>query len=83
MSKLWLELGQGHMKHVEFGHFSDLEHFKLFNKYAVQNADSLGMNEVELQTLIDLWDGKLTDINSIGGVIDTIDEVLQSTSELF
>lgn len=80
---MWEDLGSKHVKHVEFGHFSDLEHFKLFNKYAVQNADSLGMNEVELYTLIALWDDKLTDINSVQGSIDTIDEVLESTAELF
>jgi len=33
---------------VEFGHFSKIEHFELFEKYAVENADSLGMNEVEM-----------------------------------
>jgi ADP-dependent phosphofructokinase/glucokinase len=36
------------MFHVEFGHFSSLDHFKLFEKYAVKNADSLGMNEQEI-----------------------------------
>jgi ADP-dependent phosphofructokinase/glucokinase len=65
MSVLWQDLGPKHVKHVEFGHFSDLQHFKLFNQYAVLNADSLGMNEVEMQTLIQLWDNKLLDINNI------------------
>lgn len=41
------------------------------------------MNEVELQTLIQLWDNKLTDINSIEGVVSSIDDVLQSTADLF
>ena len=34
--------------HVEFGHYSNFEHFELFVKYAAMNADSLGMNEVEM-----------------------------------
>jgi len=51
------------MFHVEFGHFSSIDHFQLFEKYAVRNADSLGMNEVELQVLIDFWNGDLEDIN--------------------
>lgn len=51
------------MYHVEFGHFSSLEHFSLFEKYAVKNADSLGMNEQEMQVLIDYWNGDLEDIN--------------------
>lgn len=48
---------------MEFGHYSNLEHFKLFDKYAVGNADSLGLNEVELEMLLDYWQGSLTDIN--------------------
>lgn len=51
------------MFHVEFGHFSNLDSFVLFEKYAVRNADSLGMNEVEMKLLLDYWDGSLTDIN--------------------
>jgi len=52
-----------HRIHVEFGHFSSLDHFGLFEKYAVRNADSLGMNEVELDLVLQYWDGKVTDIN--------------------
>ncbi len=47
------------MIHVEFGHFSNIEIFKLFDKFAVQNADSLGMNEVEMKLILDLWKGEL------------------------
>ena len=36
----------------------------MFEKYAVRNADSLGMNEVELQMLLELWSGELDDINA-------------------
>lgn len=43
------------MFHVELAHFSSFDHFKLFEKYAVRNADSLGMNEVEMQMLLDYW----------------------------
>ena len=71
MSQLWFDTrqdglgpeGQRHVFHVEFGHFSSLEHFKLFEKFAVKNADSLGMNEVEMQMLLDYWTGELIDIN--------------------
>jgi len=56
MAQLWFEThqydrgpnGERHVYHVEFGHYSNLEHFKLFEQYAVRNADSLGLNEVEL-----------------------------------
>ena len=55
MRDVWLDTkdkkgpkGQSHMYHVEFGHYSSLEHFSIFEKYAVKNADSLGMNEIEL-----------------------------------
>jgi ADP-dependent phosphofructokinase/glucokinase len=53
-----------HRIHAEFGHFSSLEIFSLFEKYAVRNADSLGLNEVELQLMLDYWNGKVTDINA-------------------
>jgi len=43
------------MIHVEFGHFSDMAHFKLFETYAVKNADSLGMNEIEIKMLLKEW----------------------------
>ena len=33
------------MIHVEFAHFSSLDFFRIFEQYAVKNADSLGMNE--------------------------------------
>ena len=49
--------------HAEFCHFSSLEIFSLFEQYVVRNADSLGMNEVELQLMLDYWAGKVTDIN--------------------
>lgn len=47
------------MIHVEFAHFSNLDFFRLFERYAVTHADSLGMNEQELILLIDYWEGKL------------------------
>lgn len=34
-----------HIIHVEFADFSNIKFFSLFEKYAVRNADSLGMNE--------------------------------------
>ena len=71
MAQLWQETrqdelsakGERHVYHVEFGHYSNLEHFKLFERYAVSNADSLGMNEVEMQMLLEYWQDELTDIN--------------------
>ena len=63
MASLWFEAkqdgpgpdGQKNVFHVELAHFSSFDHFKLFEKYAVRNADSLGMNEVEMQMLLDYW----------------------------
>ena len=52
------------MIHVEFGHFSNQEIFELFDKYAVRNADSLGMNEVEMKLLIDAWTNESRFINT-------------------
>lgn len=43
------------MIHVEFGHFSSKTAFELFDLYAVRNADSLGMNEIEMKLILDLW----------------------------
>ena len=48
-----------HRIHVEFAHFSNIEFFELFEKFAVRNADSLGMNEQELTMILDYWTNKL------------------------
>lgn len=64
MASLWNNFERSkNMIHVEFGHFSNREHFELFDKFAVRNANSLGMNEVEMKLLLDLWQGNLHDIN--------------------
>lgn len=91
MAQLWFETksegpgpeGQRHVYHVEFGHFSSLEHFKLFEKYAVSNADSLGMNEVEVQMLLDYWSGNLVDINEERQTQPSLQIVLELTDEMF
>ena len=71
------------MYHVEFGHFSSIEHFSLFEKYAVRNADSLGLNEVEMQTIIDFWNDDLEDINEEKTTQPELGKVIQLTDELF
>ena len=71
--------GQNHMFHVEFGHFASLDHFKLFEKYAVKNADSLGMNEQEIVTLLDYWNGELEDINEEKSSHPSLGSVLELT----
>ena len=71
------------MYHVEFGHFSSNEHFGLFEKYAVRNADSLGLNEVELQTIIDYWNNDLEDINEEKTTQPELGTVVQLTDQLF
>jgi ADP-dependent phosphofructokinase/glucokinase len=85
MVKLWNEFEDRtqNVIHVEFGHFSHRGHFELFNKYAVRNADSLGMNEVEMKLLLDLWNGKLTDINDQESYQPSVGEVLDQTAKLF
>ena len=45
--------------HVEFADFSSEEFFSVYDKYVIRLADSLGMNEQELQMVLDLWDNKL------------------------
>ena len=47
--------GTDHRIHVEFADFSSIEFFKLFEKYAVRHANSLGMNEQEMSMLLDFW----------------------------
>lgn len=64
------------MIHVEFGHFSNIESFKVFEKYAVRNADSLGMNELEMKMLLDYWTGRLTDINEKSDSTPSLEQVL-------
>lgn len=44
-----------HRIHVEFGDISSVEFFKLFEKYAVSNANSLGMNEQEIKMILKYW----------------------------
>lgn len=46
------------MIHIEFGDFSDEDFFALYDKYVIRNADSLGMNEQELQMVLDHWNNK-------------------------
>ena len=75
--------GKSHIYHVEFGHFSSIEHFKLFEKYAVKNADSLGMNEQEMQVLVDYWNGDLEDINDEKSSQVDLGQVLYLTEQLF
>jgi ADP-dependent phosphofructokinase/glucokinase len=72
-----------HKIHAEFGHFSSLEHFSLFEEYAVRNADSLGMNEVELQLVLDFWAGKVTDINDSIDSSPNLEQVLALTKQFF
>jgi hypothetical protein len=45
-------------------HFSDLKAFELFDKYLISNADSLGLNELELQLLVVFWSGNEVDYDS-------------------
>lgn len=75
--------GEQHVIHVEFGHFSDLEAFKVFEQYAVRNADSLGMNELEMKMLLDYWKGELHDINRKSDSTPTLEDVLEQTNQLF
>ena len=91
MAKTWNKLrrhdigpnGERHVMHVEFGHYSNIEHFELFVKYAAMNADSLGMNEVEMQMLLDYWNGELGDINEEKSSQPTLQDVLVRTDDLF
>lgn len=85
MAGLWEKMHSegNHKIHAEFGHFSSLEHFGLFEEYAVRNADSLGMNEVELQLLLDYWAGKVTDINASIDSSPDLEQVLELTKEFF
>ena len=46
---------EDHRIHVEFADFSQISFFKIFEKYVVRNANSLGMNEIELSMLIEYW----------------------------
>ena len=73
MRKLKGPKGEKHTIHVEFGHFSNIESFRIFEKYAVRNADSLGMNELEMKMLNDYWTGQLEDINETSDSAPTLE----------
>jgi len=83
MRKIRGPKGEQHIIHVEFGHFSSIESFKVFEKYAVRNADSLGMNELELKMLLDYWKGDLKDINEKSDSTPSLEHVLEQTNQLF
>lgn len=83
MRKLRGPKGEQHTIHVEFGHFSSIESFRVFEKYAVRNADSLGMNELELKMLLDYWKGDLEDINEKSDSTPSLEQVLEQTNQLF
>jgi len=56
MKGFWDEIHKkGGVLHVEFASFATNELFKIFEKYAVMNADSLGLNEQELVLLLKHW----------------------------
>ena len=71
------------MFHVEFGHYSSNEAFALFDKYVVQNADSLGMNEVEMRMILDFWEDQSNDVNGVKDTKPTVADVLKMTDEIF
>lgn len=70
------------MIHVEFGHFSNPESFEVFEKYAVRNADSLGMNEMEMKMLLDYWKGDLHSVENNDST-PSLDQVLRQINEIF
>jgi ADP-dependent phosphofructokinase/glucokinase len=45
-----------HIIHLEFADFSSFNFFKLFEKYVVREANSLGMNEIEIRMLLRYWE---------------------------
>lgn len=69
--------------HVEFGHFYNIEHFELFERYAVSNADSLGVNEVEIKRILQDWARKMDGEELSEKPASSIDEVLADTEKLF
>lgn len=90
--------GEQHMFHVEFGHFSNFESFEVFEKFAVRNADSLGMNEVEMKMILDYWSWQEAneaakksgnaeiprfDLNADSATQPNINVVVQETQQLF
>lgn len=75
--------GGDHRIHVEFGDFTSLEFFKVFEKYAVRNSNSLGMNEQEIKMLLEYW--KNPDLESLDTVNSkpSFNEVLKDVKEFF
>jgi len=53
-----------HRIHVEFADFSSIEFFKIFEKYVVRNANSLGMNEQEMAMILNFWANEEAGIHS-------------------
>ena len=51
--------------------------FSLFEKYAVSNADSLGMNEQELKLILDYWQGNHENIMDASDSKPTLEGILK------
>ena len=85
-ANLWNEMKStgDHRIHVEFADFTDMEFFKLFERYAVRNSNSLGMNEQELIMLLDFWSQDPERINAKArNSQPSFEEILDQLKEFF
>lgn len=69
--------------HVEFGDIQTIEFFGLFEKYAIRNANSLGMNEQEIRMLLDYWKNPNLKAFSVQSGQPTFDQIIGDIKELF
>jgi len=76
--------GNDHRIHLEFADFSDEKFFKLFEKYIVRNANSLGMNEQEMNMLLSYWNNPETfNLREAVQSQPSFEEILDQIREFF
>lgn len=76
------------MIHIEFADFQNEDFFAIYEKYVIRFADSLGMNEQELQMILDHWNNEsnLSEAKnskpSFETIIKQLKQFFQKTKEL-
>lgn len=73
---------QDTMIHIEFGDFSNEEFFALYDKYVIRNADSLGMNEQELQMVLDHWNNE-KNLNEAKNSKPNFEDIIMQLKQFF
>lgn len=73
---------EGGVIHTEFASFQKAEVFELFVEHVLSQSDSVGMNEQELATLLDFWEGR-RDVGAAQNSKPSLAEILSQTAAFF